>query len=107
MADGNTNAGSLHPGNGADIAAGFAMMNPVMNGAMPLMQYWMASGIEVFRLAATRATKDADAMAELMKCQSPEQFTAVWTRVASDAAEDYADSMKRMLTIGTSDQSGS
>lgn len=103
MADGNANAGMTGVENGKDDAGAFAMMSPMMNGAMPLMQYWMASNMELFRLAATRATRDAEAMSEFMRCQSPEQFTSVCARVASEAAEDYADSMKRLMTIGTGD----
>jgi hypothetical protein len=103
MASHNTSDNASEKTNGAHRANGAAIPAAMMNGTLPLMQYWMASNMELLRLAGIRASRDAQAISELMQCQSPEQFTAVWARLAGDAAGDYGDTMKRLMVIGSGD----
>lgn len=63
------------------------------------MKHWLETSQNMARFYNDRLAKDFQYLGEFGTCRSPAQLTALWCRIASETAHDYADQLDRVMAI--------
>lgn len=70
------------------------------------MKHWMEASQDMARFYNGRLSKDFGYITDFASCRSPSDVTALWWRIASEAAHDYADQLDRIIAINLNGAAG-